>query len=107
MNASGLIAGVKHPYAESRLGHGFSRNPDPGFWAPARYPAAGQSLPKSGRKPKAVRMTVAAGMFCLGLLTEGTGFHRWWETGLSTDQARIESDSYPVSSPLESTIAKI
>jgi membrane fusion protein, multidrug efflux system len=107
MNASGLIAGVKHPYAEPRFGHGFSRKPAPGFWAPARYPAAGQSLPKPGRKPKAVRTTVAAGMFCLGLLTAGTGFHRWRETGLSTDQARIERDSYPVSSPLEATIAKI
>jgi len=105
MNASSLIAGVKHPYAESRR---FSRNPDPGFWASARYPAAaGQSLPNSDRKPKAVRTTVAAGMFCLGLLMAGTGFHRWREARLSTDQARVERDSYPVSSPLEATIAKI
>ena len=50
---------------------------------------------------------IAAGVSCLGLLMIETGFQRWREARPSTDQARVERDSYPVSSPLEATIAKI
>jgi hypothetical protein len=111
MNASGLIAGVKHPYGESsRLRHHSSRNPAPGFSAPGRYSALkDQSLPEATRKPKARRTVLGAAVLYLGclFLSAGIGFQRWRKARPWTDQARVERDGYPVSSRLEGTIAKI
>lgn len=54
-----------------------------------------------------MKTIVSAGALCLGLLMAGIGFQCWHETFPWTDQARVERDSYPVSSLLEGTIAKI
>ena len=111
MDASGLIAEVSYPHVESRhFRDHLSRNPDPGFGAPARYPtAADQSLPEATRKPKARRTVVGAAVLCLGclFLSAGIGFQRWRKARPWTDQASVERDGYPVSSRLEGTIAKI
>jgi membrane fusion protein (multidrug efflux system) len=109
MNPSGLMAGVKHPHeASSHFGYRSSRNPDPGFWAPPRRSAfASGSLPEATRKPKALRTILGAGVFCLGFLIAGIGFQRWSQARPWTDQARVERDTYPISSRLEGTIAKI
>jgi membrane fusion protein (multidrug efflux system) len=76
--------------------------------APGRRSAlAGGSLSEVRRKLKPRRTILGAGVLCLGFLMAGIGFQGWREARPWTDQARVERDSYLVSSRLEGTIAKI
>ena len=52
-------------------------------------------------------MILGAAVLCLGLLITGVGYHHRRHARPWTNLARVERDSYPVSSRLEGTIAKI
>jgi membrane fusion protein (multidrug efflux system) len=57
------------------------------------------------RKLNAVSKVMAAGVIGLGFIA-AVGFHLWRERVPSTAQARVERDSFPVSSRLEGMIGK-
>ncbi|MBV9491131.1 MAG: HlyD family secretion protein [Verrucomicrobia bacterium] len=101
--ASPAIAGVEPHDETSRQSGDFS--PERSESSRGRD-VGGPSLPDAFPKPKAIRKVIGAGVICLGLLTP-IGFQLWCESSPSTDQARLERNSYPVSSRIAGPIGKI
>ena len=105
MKAPGFITGAKRKREESSHSPRARGDPGPGSVDPRGDPDL-ERLPGVPGKPGAITKGVGAGIVCLGLIA-AIGLELWGERIPSTDQARIERDSYPVSSRINGTIGKI